>query len=201
MGFASWYKNFKKNSINWRAKYFKPILKLLVKIKVTPNGITCFRLLFIFPLAYCFYANNLWGVLIFYLLFWILDLFDGALARYMNIESDKGRFIDSVVDNFMYGFLLLGFIYWQTALVWLLAYNILIEFITQLLATIKKRSKTPSDWIIKVTPDIPYFKTISHVFLLIYLFGYNLLNPGYLVLNIWLTLTACYYLWQIKKRD
>jgi phosphatidylglycerophosphate synthase len=200
MGFNNWYKNFKKDSINWRAKYFRSVLKLMAKLKITPNGITCFRLLFIFPLAYCFYLENLWGVLVFYLLFWLFDLLDGALARYLNIQSDKGRFLDSVVDNFMYAFLILGFIYLESAIVWLLAYNILIEITAQVLATIKKRAGQPSDWLIKVTPDIPYFKSLAHLLLILYLFNLDILNIGFVFLNIWLTVTVFYYFKSIKKK-
>ncbi|MBD3360003.1 MAG: hypothetical protein GF365_04845, partial [Candidatus Buchananbacteria bacterium] len=190
MGFNDWYKKFKKDSVQWRAKYFKPALVLLTKLKIKPDDITVFRLLLVFPLAYFFYLENLWGVFLVYVLFWLLDLLDGALARYLNLQHDKGRFLDSVVDNFMYAFLMLGFIYLQAAWVWLLAYNILIELFTQLLATIHKRINTPTDWLIKITPDIPYFKSFSHLALLIYWLGYNILNPFYLILNIWLTLTA-----------
>jgi phosphatidylglycerophosphate synthase len=199
MSFNKWYINFKTKSIAWRSKYFKPFLKLLVKLKITPNGLTVFRLLFVFPLTYYFYLGNLWGVLIVYLLFWLLDLFDGSLARYLNKQNDKGRFIDSVVDNFMYAFLILGFIYIGSGIVWLLAYNILIEITAQILATIKKRAGQPSDWIISVTPDIPYFKSLAHLFLILFLFEINIINPGFAFLNIWLSLTALYYLWKIKK--
>lgn len=201
MGFGNWYTNFKKDSQDWRAKYFRPILKLLVKLKVTPNKLTTFRLIFVFPLAYYFYLNNLWGVLVVYLLFWLLDLFDGALARYLNTQNDKGRFFDSVVDNFMYGFLILGFIYLQAAWVWLLAYNILLELTVQVLATIKKRAGQPSDWLIKVTPDAPYFKTLAHAGLFLFFLGYDYLNIIFIVLNIWLTLTAFYYFVAIQKKN
>ncbi len=201
MGFEKSYQKFKKLSYKWRAIIFLPLLKLLAKLKITPNKITSFRLLFVFPLACYFYLENLWGVLVLYLLFWFLDLIDGALARYLNIQSDKGRFLDSVVDNFMYAFVIVGFIYLQAALAWLLAYNILIELVTQLLATIKKRAGQPSDWLISVTPDIPYFKTIAHVALISYLVSFNILNPVFLVLNVWLTVTSLYYFWAIRKKD
>ena len=201
MGFERSYQKFKKFTYKWRAINFLPLLKLLAKSKITPNKITSFRLLFIFPLAYYFYLENLWGVLIFYLLFWFLDLIDGALARYLHVQSDKGRFLDSVVDNFMYSFLILGFIYLEVAWTWLLAYNILIELTVQLLATIKKRVGQPSDWLISVTPNLPYFKSLAHVALIIYLVGYNILNPVFLILNIWLTITSLYYFWAIRKKD
>lgn len=151
-------------------------------------------------MAYFYYVGNLWGVLVFYLLFWFLDLIDGALARYLGVQNDKGRFFDSVVDNFMYGFAILGFIYLGIGFAWLLAYNILIEYITQLLITVKKCKKLPTDWLIHIAPDAPYFKTLGHAALLLFVFGFNVINPVFFVLNTWLTLTAVYYLIIINQQ-
>jgi len=194
------YQRFKKFSTKWRALNFLPLLKLLAKLKITPNQITVFRLFFVLPLAYCFYAGNLLGVLIWYLIFWALDLIDGALARYLKIQSDKGRFLDSVIDNFMYAWLILGFIYLGAVKVWLLAYNIVLELFAQLLATIYKRAGQPSDWLINVQPDLPYFKTLSHTALLLYFFGYNILLPAFWLINILLTFSALYYLIKILQK-
>lgn len=193
------YQNFKKKSYVWRAKYFKPVLKLLARIKITPNKITSFRLIFVLPIVFYFYHGNLLGVLIFYLIFWTLDLVDGALARYLQTSNDKGRFLDSVVDNFMYAVLILGFIYLNVAPAWLLAYNIAIELFVQMLATIKKRYGQKSDWLISVTPDLPWFKSISHAVLLIYFFGFDYLTPVYYILNIGLTVTALHFYFLIRK--
>jgi len=134
------------------------------------------------------------------LFFWLVDLLDGSLARYLNSQNDKGRFLDSLVDNFMYACLILGFIYLQVAFAWLLALNILLELIVQLLCTIKKREKEPSDWLINAQADLPYFKTIAHAALIIYLFGCNILNPVFLLLNILLMITSLYYYFIIKER-
>jgi len=194
------YQRFKKFSTKWRAINFLPFLKLLAKLKMTPNKITVFRLFFVLPLAYCFYAGNLLGVLIWYLIFWFLDLIDGALARYLKIQSDKGRFLDSVVDNFMYCFLILGFIYLAAVKVWLLACNIVLELFAQLLATIYKRAGQPSDWLINVQPDLPYFKTLAHTALLLYFFNINILLPAFWFINIVLTITALYYFIKILQR-
>jgi len=201
MSFSNWYTKYKKDSYKWRAKYFAPVLKLLTKLGCTANKVTVFRLIFVLPIAYCFYIEYLWAVLFFYLIFWLLDLVDGSLARYQQKEHDKGRFLDSVVDNFMYSFAIIGFIYLESAIVWLLAANILLELTAQILATIKKRRGQPSDWLISVTPDIPYFKSLAHAGLLLFVFGINILNPLFIFLNIWLSLTALYYFCKIRKQQ
>ncbi len=200
MKIFNWYNNFKHSSYKWRSKYFRPFLKLLAELKITPNGVTSFRLLFILPLAYFFYLNNLWGVLIIYSLFWFFDLIDGSLARYLNIQNDKGRFLDTLVDNFTYAFLILGFIYLHSALAWLLAFNIILELTVQILAIIKKRAKEKSDWLINAQADLPYFKTLAHLALIFYFFGYNILNSFFVLINLLLLIVCLYYFFIIKER-
>jgi phosphatidylglycerophosphate synthase len=194
------YEKFIKDSYTWRSRYFSPLLKILADFKITPNQITIFRLIFVLPLAYFFYYNNLFAAAIFYIIFWVLDLFDGALARFLNIQSDKGRFLDTIVDNSMYAFMILGFIYLNAAAPLLLAYNILAEISVQVLAAIKNAKKQESDWLIKIQTNIPYFKTISHAILIFYMFGLNLLNPGFLLINIGITLTTAYFYFLIIKK-
>jgi len=199
MWFEKKYTAFREITYKWRAKYFQPVLKLLAILKITPNQITTFRLLFIFPIAYYFYLGNLFGVLIFYLLFWFLDLFDGSLARYLNATNDKGGFLDTLVDHFVYSVLILGFIYLQAANILLLAYNIVVQLFINLLVNIKNWKKEESNWLIKVKPVVPYFKTIAHLFLFLYVFGINFLNPAFVILNLWMTIVSLYYFFIIQK--
>lgn len=195
------YEQYKKFSIEFRSKNFQPILKLLVKLKITPNQITTFRVIFLLPVIYYFYYGRFWGVFIFYCIFWFLDLFDGALARYSNKSSDKGRFLDTFVDNFAYGIALIGFLYWQIALPWLLAANLLLEYSAQLLAIIKKQRNVPSDFIIKAQADLPYFKSVAHISLFCYICGIDFLNFAFGIINIVLLLIIIKYYFNIKNKS
>jgi len=199
MGFKKGYEQLKDFFYKFRARYFRPILELLADLKITPNQITVFRFLFIVPIAYYFCLNNVIAAGIFYIIFGLLDLFDGALARYLNKQNDKGRFLDSFVDNFLYCFLILGFIYIKAASPSILAFNILLELAVQTLATIKNAPNFTSDWLIRVQPDVPYFKTIAYVVLFLYVIGINFLQPIFIILNLWLALTVVYYFFIIKK--
>jgi phosphatidylglycerophosphate synthase len=199
--FSQWYEKYKIFSQSFRAKYFKPILKFLADHKITPNQITNFRLLFVLPIAYYFLWGNLLGVFVFYVLFWLLDLFDGALARYLNNPSDKGRFLDTLVDNFMYGVLMVGIIHMHAAWLWLLAANIVLEYTVQVLGIIKKQQGVSSDWFFKAEADLPYFKSVSHLALLLFIFGLNYLNFIYYFLDLWLAGTAFYYYLKIQNKS
>ena len=201
MSFETNFTKFRQWSYRWRAKYFQPVLKLLAQLKITPNQITTFRLIFVLPIAYYFYLGNLLGVLVFYLIFWILDLFDGSLARHLNISNDRGGFLDSIVDHFVYSVIILGFIYLQAANIILLACNIIIQLFVNLLVNVKNWEKEETNWLIKVKPIVPYFKTLAHLFLFLYFLGFDLLNPGFLILNIWMTGACLYYFFIIKNKN
>jgi phosphatidylglycerophosphate synthase len=195
-----WYEQYKKASVSFRAKYFQPILKLLAHWGVTPNKITTFRLIFILPIAYYFATENLFGVFVFYALFWFLDLFDGALARYLNKQNDKGRFLDTLVDNFMYGIIMVGMIHLQVTWLWLLAVNIVLEYSVQILGIIYKQWGQSSDFIIKAQADLPYFKAISHLGLFLYLVGLDYLAFIYYLLDVSLFLAVSYYFYKLLPK-
>jgi phosphatidylglycerophosphate synthase len=195
-----WYQQYKKSSESFRAKYLTPVLHLLAILKITPNQITIGRLLFIIPIAWYFYEENLSGVLVCYLIFWLLDLFDGALARYLNKQNDKGRFLDTLVDNFMYGILMVGMIHLQVAWLWLLAANIVLEYTAQILSMIYKQWGVPSDFIIKAQADLPYFKSVSHAGLFLFYLGFDYLNIIFYLLDIGLAVTAGYYFYKLKPK-
>jgi phosphatidylglycerophosphate synthase len=195
-----WYEQYKKESIKFRAKYFLPVLQLLAMLRITPNQITIFRLLFLLPIAYYFVVENLTGVFIYYVIFWLLDLFDGALARYLNKQSDKGRFLDTLVDNFMYGMIMVGMIHLQVTWLWLLAANIVLEYSAQLLGILYKQWGKPSDFIIKAQADLPYFKSISHLALFLYFLGLDYLAFIYYLLDVSLVITAGYYFYKLRPK-
>lgn len=195
-----WYEQYKKESIKFREKYFLPVLQLLAMLRITPNQITLFRLVLIVPIAFYFVTESLSGVLIFYVIFWLLDLFDGSLARYLNKQSDKGRFLDTLVDNFTYGMLMAGMIHLQVTWLWLLALNIVLEYSAQILAILYKQGGKPSDFIIKAQADLPYFKSISHLALLMYYLGFDYLAIIYYLVDLALLATAGYYLYKLLPK-
>jgi phosphatidylglycerophosphate synthase len=145
-------------------------------------------------------TENLWGAFVFYVIFWLLDLFDGALVRYLNKTSDKGRFLDTLVDNFMYGVLMVGMIHLEVAWLWLLGFNIILEYGVQILAIINKQWGKPSDFIIKAQADLPYFKSVSHLGLFLFLVGLDYLSLIYYLLDLSLFATAGYYLYKLLPK-
>ncbi len=86
----------------------EPVVKLLIKAKVTPNMITVIGV-FISGVSGLLFANGNWGSA-----GWIMiaggvfDLFDGRVARATNSVSKQGAYLDSVMDRYSDGLILGG---------------------------------------------------------------------------------------------
>ena len=115
-----------------------PILFLLLKLKLTPNTVTFLGFLVCCISAYFISSGSflIGGLLV--LLSGFMDIFDGALARKMELITDKGAFLDSTLDRLSEAIVLIGLIYFfsssnETNLVLLtalsLVFSILISYL------------------------------------------------------------------------
>ena len=115
-----------------------PILFLLLKLKLTPNTVTFLGFLVCCMSAYFISSGSflIGGLLV--LLSGFMDIFDGALARKMELITDKGAFLDSTLDRLSEAIVLIGLIYFfsssnETNLVLLtalsLVFSILISYL------------------------------------------------------------------------
>ena len=91
--------------------FINPILFLLIKLKLTPNLITLIGFGTCVAATYYISIGSfvLGGLLVF--ISGVMDIFDGAMARKMNLISDKGAFLDSTFDRLSESVILVGLIY------------------------------------------------------------------------------------------
>ncbi|MFQ6049531.1 MAG: CDP-alcohol phosphatidyltransferase family protein [Candidatus Paceibacterales bacterium] len=85
--------------------------KIFSKIGLTPNQYT---LISIFFAAFSFYflvKINPALALVFFLFAVFLDFVDGAVARFLKIETKKGAYLDTICDRYVEGIILLGFLF------------------------------------------------------------------------------------------
>ena len=107
----------------------KIILIPLSKTPITPNFITICSSLCAMYSFYCIYSDSFVLAGLFYILYSLLDHTDGILARYKNLYSKFGKFLDDVLDILAFNgvFILLcalKLISLQTCIFVLLAMNI-----------------------------------------------------------------------------
>ena len=91
--------------------FINPIVFLLIKLKLTPNLITLIGFGVCVIAAYYISIGSfvLGGLLVF--ISGVMDIFDGAMARKMNLITDRGAFLDSAFDRLSESVILVGLIY------------------------------------------------------------------------------------------
>lgn len=109
-----------------------PVIKLLIKLNVSPNLLTVMGLFFVFVPAY-FYLKGYFKLAgIFYILFSLFDTLDGELAREKGIQNPFGAFLDSSLDRIQEGIIFGALIYFfreNQVLLFLLYFSFLFSFL------------------------------------------------------------------------
>ena len=184
----------------YRAKIFLPFLKFADNIGLTANKITFIRFwagpiyVLLFP------YKPLWAIMLI-ILANIADWFDGALARYQKMESDRGKFWDVLVDHINYVLPVFALLLVPGIDPIQIGYNLLIVPILYLLAILKESEHTKTDWIIHPYYTIIYFKPFAAIVLILFVLGY-LSQPDevFMGINIIMTIYAFYFAWILVKR-
>jgi len=81
---------------------------ILDRVGVTPNMITIFGLIGTAAAAFLVYRGYLLAAAITAAAFAAMDAFDGSLARYQGVKGPFGAFLDSTIDRYGEGLLLMG---------------------------------------------------------------------------------------------
>ena len=90
-----------------RSILFRPVVIVLSKLRIHPDLISYLGLSFMVGFAYCLPEKRM-------LAFWLLismlvcDQLDGALARYNKTASDRGKFVDVLVDTTSFALFTIG---------------------------------------------------------------------------------------------
>ncbi|MDP3901726.1 MAG: CDP-alcohol phosphatidyltransferase family protein [bacterium] len=195
----NWIDKLNKRLQKTRAIWFGPILGLMNRVGLTADAITNFRLVAgIIFIAWFVYQQMAATVFIFIVLF--LDTLDGSLARKQGRASDRGKFLDILVDHIIYSFIVISL--FQLAInPLLIAYNLFIIPVVYLLATLKKEEFSKSDWIIKPTPRLSYLKAfvVAPFFFLIFL-DIDYISWGLWLASVVATALSIYYFIFIQLR-
>lgn len=195
-----WIKRANDWSQKARSRHLGWFFAVLSNIGITPNRLTFIRFLAApaFMLFFATYPRKMTLVL---LIASALDWFDGGLARYLKIASDRGKFWDVLVDHILYVTAVYTLLMTGAFAIGPFAYHLLLVPIVFLLATIKESEMSKTDWLIHPYYSIVYFKPLAIVALLAYVgWGINWIEPLLIVLNTIMTGVAAYHTVVLVRR-
>jgi len=89
----------------------KKIGAFFSSFSLTPNHYTFISIVFALGSFYFLIKRKLILAIISFLIAGFLDLVDGAVARYGGMESKVGAYLDTIVDRYVEGILLIGMLY------------------------------------------------------------------------------------------
>lgn len=89
----------------------KKVGKILSYLPVTPNQWTLSSIFFAFLGLYFLLIKNLALTIVFFIISGFLDFIDGAVARYRNVSTKTGAYLDTICDRYVEGILLFGMLF------------------------------------------------------------------------------------------
>lgn len=85
--------------------------KIFSKTGLSPNTFTLISLFFAIISFLFLIKRNLILTALFFLFAALLDLIDGAVAKFANRATKKGAYLDTIFDRYVEGIILLGFLF------------------------------------------------------------------------------------------
>ena len=85
--------------------------EIFSKLGLSPNQYTLISLFFAILSFYFLIKINLIFALVFFFLAAFLYFIDGAVAKFLKIETKRGAYLDTICDRYVEGIILLGFLF------------------------------------------------------------------------------------------
>lgn len=184
-----------------RTVVFKPFNKILTALGVTADLLSYLAVLLMVVFAIVSQHNLKLG-------FWLIvarmlaDVLDGPLARYQKTASDRGKFVDVLMDNlgfalFIIGVVMAGVLAGLPAITYLFATELVV-----VLMIIRFNLKHRSNWLFYASAgSFPYnFVYASYLLYGLYAFGgSNYLNGAAEIFSSLLVVKAGLDYWAIQK--
>ncbi len=143
----------------WRARYFAPLLRLLKRLHVSATQVTVFRVML--AAAYVgLIVRHPRLALALIIISILLDTLDGAVARFVHTDSDRGKFIDVLADQLTFVMLCLGLIRILPEMARPIATAMATIPLAYLMAMVATNERRASGWIIKLQARMTAYKAI-----------------------------------------
>jgi phosphatidylglycerophosphate synthase len=178
----------------WRGRWLAPLLRLLARLRITPNHLT---LLSLFT-GLAFTPAFLWGsratsfaLLLAHL---VLDGLDGPLARFIGKASNRGSFTDTMADQVVVTFSTVTLIHAGYAGAWPGGLYVFFYCMVVLFAMVRNALAIPYAWLVR-----PRLVVYAWIPVEVYLWR-ETLDPLLWVCSALLALKMCTGFIQIRRR-
>ena len=162
---------------------FRRFLIFLDSLGVTANGVTNSRLV----LGLVFLGTSFFYEVIGFVIFVLtisMDMIDGALARYQGKASDRGKFLDIMVDYVVYSFILILFLRLNVNSYYICV-NLVFVILATILAIVFYAEGQRTDWIIGPHPRLSFLKWLPIIsFAFFVVFDANFMEWAIIVSNV-----------------
>ena len=189
-----WFDELNNKTQKIKDRCLQPIIFYLGKMGFTANGLSTLKVVMA-GVAVVIVKWNLVVAVIIFLVTYILDVFDGSLARHTKQNTDRGKFIDVLTDQAVYVLVILALIQIDFLDIKLLAFNLLVIPVLYLLVVVERNENKPTDWIIKPVAKLSYYKIpflIMVVGVMVGVFSFGLAYWVLYITNILVSLHIIY---------
>jgi len=168
----------------------KVVGKLFSFFPITPNQWTLISVLFALGSLYFLINESLYWTIFFFLIAGFLDFVDGAVARYKDIPTKVGAYLDTVCDRYVEGILLLGMLFLPLPEIFLPSQVwIFLVLFGSILTTYAKAAAKEKDLVNQELKGGLLSRGERIILLLISLI-LGIINPGYVLMTYVLILIA-----------
>ncbi len=187
-----------------RDKLFLPITKILHQLGISANALSISKIFF--ATLYLLLIKDNLALAIFFLIIGgiLIDLLDGPLARYTNKASDRGKFIDTFLDQLVYVLFVWGLMIINVGNPIILSYNMLIIGSLYIMMIVNKNEGLESDWIIIPIIRANYYKATLEISIILHMFfsmDESVFNKIILIVNVIATIHFIYHLIAFSKKE
>lgn len=139
-----------------KTQLFKPFLKLLTKLRITPNIVSFFGVA-LAVVYFIFIKTKPLLALALIIIARIMDWFDGALARYQEVKSKKGKLIDMICDETVHLMFILGIAYIGLVDIYLALIFAFASLVFRIILMLRAKRITNYEYIAMILPKTFFY--------------------------------------------
>lgn len=168
----------------------KIVGKIFSSLPITPNQYTLISVIFALFSFYFLIKQKLILAIVFFLIAGFLDFIDGAVARYKNISTKIGAYLDTIVDRYVEAILLFGILFLPLPKILLPGFCWIFLILFGSLLTTYAKAAAKEKELVKEELKGGFLSRGERIILLFFSLILAVLDPTFVFMTYFLILTA-----------